>query len=129
MTTLTAPAWAPWTNYYDPAGQGPSVVSTVDGDGLNVKFWLDRLSLSLQGAPDAPLTGATALSGAVAVDVPESFDMLGFLLVANGHLDKTPGGQGPGDLLHRARHPIPAVATHRSGRRGPGPGIRVRLPS
>ena len=93
MTTLTAPAWAPWTNYYDPAGQGPSVVSTVDGDGLNVKFWLDRLSLSLQGAPDAPLTGATALSGAVAVDVPESFDMLGFLLVANGHLDKTPGGQ------------------------------------
>lgn len=93
MTTLTAPAWAPWTSYYDPAGQGPNMVSTVDGDGLNVKFLLDRLTVSVQGSPDAPFTGAIALSGAVAVDLPEAFNLLGFLLVANGHIEKTPASQ------------------------------------
>src|ERR1700728_2604286 len=93
MTTLTAPAWAPWTSYYDPAGQGPNIGSDVDGDGLNMKFWPDRLSVSVDGNADAPFTGATALSGAVTVDLPETFPMLGVLLIANGHIEKTSGSQ------------------------------------
>lgn len=93
MTTLTAPAWAPWTSYYDAAGQGPDIVSHVDGDGLNIKFLLNGLTVSLDGSADTPFTGATALSGAVAVDLPETFDMLGFLLIANGHFEKTSGSQ------------------------------------
>jgi hypothetical protein len=93
MTTLTAPAWAPWTSYYDPAGQGPNIVTHVADDGLNMKFLLDRLAVSMDGSADSPFTGATALSGAVAVDLPETFDLLGFVLIANGHLEKTPGSQ------------------------------------
>jgi hypothetical protein len=114
MTTVTAPAWAPWTSYYDSTGQGPAMVTSVAADGLNVRFGLDRFILSLQGGQDAPFAGAAVLSGALSVDVPPDFDLVGFLLLANGALDKTPGR---GDLLDRARHAIPAVAArHHRGR-------------
>jgi len=93
MTTVSAPAWAPWTSYYDSTGQGPHMVATVAGDGLNAQFLLDRLTLSLQGGQDAPFAGAAGLSGALSVDVPPDFNMAGFLLVVNGHLEKTPGSQ------------------------------------
>ena len=93
MTTVSAPTWTPWTSYYDSTGQGPAMVASVAGDGLNVQFLLDRFVLSLQGAPDAPFAGAAGLSGALSVDVPADFNMAGFLLVVNGHLEKTPAAE------------------------------------
>ena len=72
MTTVTAPAWAPWTTYYDSAGQAPNMLAHVAGDGLSVRFKLDRFQLSLQGDQDAPFAGAVGLSGALPVDVPPS---------------------------------------------------------
>ena len=42
-TTVTAPVWAPWTSYYDSAGQGPTMLTSVAGDGLHVQ--LDRKSV------------------------------------------------------------------------------------
>src|ERR1700691_3438050 len=93
MTTVSAPTWTPWTSYYDSTGQGPAMVASVAGDGLNVQFLLDRFVLSLQGAPDAPFAGAAGLSGALSLDVPPNFNLAGFLLVVNGHLEKTPASQ------------------------------------
>ncbi len=93
MTTVSAPAWAPWTSYYDSAGQGPGMVTNVAGDGLSVQFMLDRLTLSLQGGQDAPFAGAAGLSGALSVDVPPEFNMVGFLLLVNGHLERPPGAR------------------------------------
>jgi hypothetical protein len=93
MTTVSAPAWAPWTSYYDSAGQAPGMVTNVAGDNLSVQFVLDRLTLSLQGGQDAPFAGAAGLSGALSVNVPTDFNMLGFLLVVNGHLEKTAKSQ------------------------------------
>ena len=93
MTTVSAPAWAPWTSYYDSAGQAPGMVTNVAGDNLSVQFMLDRLTLSLQGGQDAPFAGAAGLSGALSVNVPTDFSMLGFLLVVNGHLEKTAKSQ------------------------------------
>ena len=54
---------------------------------------LDRLTLSLQGGQDAPFAGAAGLSGALSVNVPTDLNMLGFLLVVNGHLEKTAKSQ------------------------------------
>ncbi len=88
-TTVTAPVWTPWTSYYDSAGQGPAMVAHVAGDGLSVQFLLDRFTLSVQGDQDAPFAGAAGLSGALSVDVPPDFNLLGFLLVVNGHVEKT----------------------------------------
>jgi hypothetical protein len=93
MTTVSAPAWAPWTSYYDSAGQAPGMVTHVASDSLSVQFLLDRLTLSLQGGQDAPFAGAAGLSGALSVDVPPSFNMMGFLLLVNGHLEKTAASQ------------------------------------
>jgi len=93
MTTVSAPVWTPWTSYYDSAGQAPGMVTNVAGDNLSVQFMLDRLTLSLQGGQDAPFAGAAGLSGALSVDVPPALNMLGFLLVVNGHLEKTAGSQ------------------------------------
>jgi hypothetical protein len=93
MTTVTAPVWAPWTSYYDPAGQAPAMVASVAGDGLHVQFLLDRLVLSVQGGQDDPFAGAAGLSGALSVDVPPDVNLTGFLLVVNGHLEKTPASQ------------------------------------
>ena len=93
MTTVTAPAWAPWTSYCDSTGQGPAMVTSVAADGLNVRFGLDRFILSLQGGQDVPFAGAAGLSGALSVDVPPDLNMAGFLLVVNGHLEKTPASQ------------------------------------
>jgi len=93
MTTVTAPVWTPWTSYYDSAGQAPGMVANVAGDGLNVQYLLDRFTLSLQGSQDTPFAGAVGLSGALTVDVPPDFNMAGFLLLVNGHLEKTDGSQ------------------------------------
>ncbi len=93
MTTVTAPAWAPWTSYYDSVGQAPGMLAIVAGDGLNVQFKLDRFNLSLQGGQDAPFAGAVGLSGGLSVDVPPDFSLVGFLLLVNGHLEKTTGSQ------------------------------------
>ena len=93
MTTVSAPAWAPWTSYYDSAGQAPGMVTDVAGDNLSVQFMLDRLTLSVQGGQDAPFAGAAGLSGALSVNVSPDFSMLGFLLVVNGHLEKTAKSQ------------------------------------
>jgi len=65
------------------------MVASVADDGLNVQFLLDRFTLSLQGAPDAPFDDAAGLS----VDVSPDFNLAGFLLVVNGHLEKTPGAR------------------------------------
>jgi hypothetical protein len=92
-TTVTAPVWAPWTSYYDPAGQGPTMLTRVAADGRNVQFQLDRLILSVQGGQDDPFAGAAGLSGALSVDVPPDANLAGFLLVVNGHLEKTPASQ------------------------------------
>jgi len=90
MTTPTVPVWAPWTTYYDPAGQGPTISSDVSPDGLVGSLGLDRLVLSLQGDDkDAPLAGATGLSGAVSVQVPTDFNLVGFLLVVRGFMART----------------------------------------
>ncbi|HEY2279069.1 MAG TPA: hypothetical protein VGI00_11985 [Streptosporangiaceae bacterium] len=89
ITTVSAPVWAPWTSYYDSAGQGPDMVTKVAGGGLSVQFLLDRFTLSVQGDQDAPFAGAAGLSGALSVDVPPDFNLLGFLLVVNGHVEKT----------------------------------------
>ena len=105
MTTVSAPAWAPWTSYYDSAGQAPGMVTNVAGDGLSVQFMLDRLTLSLQGGQDAPFAGAAGLSGALSVNVPTDFSMLGFLLVVNGHLEKTAKSQAVVTHHRLHRHP------------------------
>ena len=103
MTTVSAPAWAPWTSYYDSAGQAPGMVTNVAGDNLSVQFMLDRLTLSLQGGQYAPFAGAAGLSGALSVNVPPDFSM-----------------------LDRARHAIPVMAA-RHTLPEPGPGNRLRL--
>ena len=71
MTTVTAPAWAPWTSYYDSVGQAPGMLAIVAGDGLNVQFKLDRFNLSLQGGQDAPFAGAAGCPAACRWTCPQ----------------------------------------------------------
>jgi hypothetical protein len=132
MTTVTAPAWAPWTSYYDSTGQGPAMVTSVAADGLNVRFGLDRFSLSLQGGQDAPFAGAAVLSGALSVDVPPDFDLVGFLLLVNGALDKTPGSQAVvtcsiGHGTQSLQWPLAITGAGRSG--SPDNANRVQVTS
>lgn len=46
-----------------------------------------------KAARTPPFAGAAGLSGARPVDVPPDFYMVGFLLLVNGHLEKTAGSQ------------------------------------
>ena len=87
------PEWGPFTALYDSAGQAPNMVRTVAGDGLSVSFLLDRLTISLNTGEGAAFAGALGLSGTLSVSVPEGLNLLGFLLVVNGHVDKTDGSQ------------------------------------
>lgn len=56
MTTVTAPAWAPWTSYYDSAGQVPGMVTNVAGDGLIVQFMLVNGHLEKTAKSQAAVT-------------------------------------------------------------------------
>lgn len=87
------PEWGPLITFYDPAGQVPGMVRTVADDGLSISFLLDRMTVSMSGGAGGAFAGAVALSGALSVTVPEDLDLLGFLLVVNGHVDRTAGSQ------------------------------------
>jgi hypothetical protein len=91
MTTPAAPVWAPWTSFYDPTGQGPKLIPQVAADGHAVSFELNGFVLSLPGqqdtAQDAVLVGATALSGALSVELPAEYNLAAFLLVVRGNLE------------------------------------------
>jgi hypothetical protein len=86
--------WGSWTTYYDSAGQVPSMSRSIADDGLSVQFNMDRLLVSLQGDSDAPFAGTVGLSGELSVNVQEEFDLMGFLLVVRGDIEKTDGSQG-----------------------------------
>jgi len=92
MTALI-PDWGPLITFYDPTGQVPEMARTVSDDGMSIAFTLDRMTIGLNGDESDPFAGAVALSGALSVALPEDLNMLGFLLVVNGHLDRTPGSQ------------------------------------
>ncbi|HEX4254673.1 MAG TPA: hypothetical protein VH089_06280 [Streptosporangiaceae bacterium] len=90
MTTPAAPVWAPWTSFYDPTGQGPNLTPQLAADGHAVSFELNDFLLSLPGqgtGEDAVLVAATALSGALSVGLPASYNLAGFLLVVRGNLE------------------------------------------
>jgi hypothetical protein len=89
--TTDGPAWGAWTTHYDPVGQAPSMTRFDDESGLIVSLGMDRLELDLRSGQDEPFTGAIGLSGALAVGVPDEFPLLGFLLIVNGQITKTPG--------------------------------------
>jgi hypothetical protein len=91
MMTTDGPAWGAWTTHYDPVGQAPSMTRFDDESGLIVSLGMDRLELDLRSGQDEPFTGAIGLSGALAVGVPDEFPLLGFLLIVNGQITKTPG--------------------------------------
>jgi hypothetical protein len=86
-----APAWGDWTTHYDPVGQASTMTRFDDESGLIVSFGMDRLELDLGSGQDAPFAGAVGLSGALAVRIPDEFPLLGFLLIVNGQITKTPG--------------------------------------
>ncbi len=88
-TTVSTPVWAPWTTYYDPAGQASVMFAGLAADGLSVAYQLNNFTLSLQGGPDVPLASATALSGVLSVDLPTTVNLAGFLLAINGTAWKT----------------------------------------
>jgi len=87
------PEWGPLITFYDPAGQVPAMVRSVADDGLSITFLFDRMTIGLDGGQDAAFAGAVALSGALSLNMPEDLNLLGFLLVANGHLERTAGSQ------------------------------------
>jgi hypothetical protein len=89
--TTDGPAWGAWTTHYDPVGQAPSMTRFDDESGLIVSLGMDRLELDLRSGRDEPFTGAIGLSGALAVRVPDEFPLLGFLLIVNGQVTRTPG--------------------------------------
>jgi hypothetical protein len=62
-------------------------------DGLSVTFTMDRLVLSLLGGEGAPFAGAVGLAGALSVSVPEALRLVGFVLVVQGHLERSAGSQ------------------------------------
>jgi hypothetical protein len=86
-----APAWGAWTTHYDSVGQAPSMTRFDDETGLIVNFGMNRLELDLGSGQDEPFAGAIGLSGALAVSIPDEFPLLGFLLIVNGQITKTPG--------------------------------------
>ncbi len=90
---MDIPTWGQWTSHYDPANQAASMVDSVADDGLSVNFTLDRLTLLLQGAQDSPFAAALGMAGQLTVSLPETLDLIGFLLVLNGHVERTPGSQ------------------------------------
>jgi len=89
MTTVITPAWAPWTTYYDPSGQGPGMTASTARDGLNITYQLDPLALNLERGQVPHLAAATGLSGAVSVDLPPKFNLVAFRLVVTGYIFKT----------------------------------------
>jgi hypothetical protein len=91
MMATDGPAWGAWTTHYDSVGQAPSMTRFDDESGLIVNFGMDRLELELGAGQDEPFTGAIGLSGALAVSIPDEFPLLGFLLIVNGQITKTPG--------------------------------------
>jgi hypothetical protein len=123
MTTVITPVWAPWTTYCDPASQGPSLSPSVSVGGDVAAFGLNDFILSLVGGQDVPLAGATALSGAVSVDVPSDYNLEGFLLVVRGVIDATARTEAVvscsiGHSTHFLQWPPPANAEpDRSGSR------------
>jgi len=86
-----APSWGAWTTQYDSVGQAPTMTRFDDETGLIVAFTMDRLELDLAAGQDAPFAGAVGLSGQLAVNIPDEFPLLGFLLVVNGQITRTPG--------------------------------------
>lgn len=120
--TAGTPEWGPLTALYDSAGQAPTIVATVADDGLSVGFLPDRLTISLDSGPEVPFAGAVGLSGTLSISVPEELNLLGFLLVVSGHIDKTDGSQALltcaiGHGTHSIEWPLVSMA----GARDPDP--------
>ena len=69
------------------------MTQSVAEDGLSVNFTLDRLTMLLQGDQDSPFAAALGMAGQLTVSLPEELDIIGFLLVVNGHVERTPGSQ------------------------------------
>jgi hypothetical protein len=113
--TQGIPEWGPVTAFYDSAGQQPSIVCTVAADGLSVIFLLDRLNITLNSGADQPFGGAVGLAGTLSVNVPEALKLVGFVLVVNGHIDKTDGAQATltcsfGHGTHALQWPLSSIA-------------------
>jgi len=62
-----------------------------DESGLIVNFGMDRLELDLRSGQNEPFAGAIGLSGALDMSIPDEYPLLGFLLIVNGQITKTPG--------------------------------------
>jgi hypothetical protein len=88
-----APAWGSWTTFYDSVGQAPAMTRADSEDGLVVAFGMDRLVLDLRADEEAPSAGAIGLSGGLSVTIPDQFLLVGFLLVVNGELSMSLGGE------------------------------------
>lgn len=112
--------WSAFAADYDPAGQTASMAQSVAEDGSSVNFTLDRLTMLLQGDQGSPFAAALGMGGQLAVSVPEELDLIGFLLVVNGHVERTPGSQAvvACSIGHGARSiewPLESIAGAPSG--------------
>jgi hypothetical protein len=90
MMTTDAPAWGQWTTFYDSAGQVPSMSRTDSGDGRVVEFTMDdHMLLNVGGDQDAPFARAVGLSGSLSVSIPDTYPLVGFLLIVRGTVMKS----------------------------------------
>jgi hypothetical protein len=122
MMTAGKPAWGPWTTFYDSVGQAPNMTREDSEDGLVVGFTMDRMFISLQGDQDAPFAGAIGLSGALSPSMPDEFPLLGFVLVVNGQLTRSLGGEAAASCsIGHATHSIEWPIADPAGSPSPGP--------
>ena len=88
--TADAPAWGQWTTFYDSTGQVPSMDRTDSGDGRVVSFTMDdHMVLDVGGDQDAPFARTMGLSGSLSVSMPDTYPLVGFLLIVGGAVMKS----------------------------------------
>jgi hypothetical protein len=83
------PEWGPLVLFDDTVGQEPTIARHVSDDGLVITFGTDRLAVNVDGGEDRGFARIAALSGAVSVTLPANLDLLGFLLVVVGSVERT----------------------------------------
>src|SRR5437773_8027241 len=83
------PEWGSLVTFDDTVGQEPTIARHVSDDGLVITFTTDRLAVKVDGGEDEGFARTAALSGAVPVTLPANVDLLGFLLVVGGSVERT----------------------------------------
>lgn len=88
--TPDAPTWGSWTTYYNSV-EGLKIDASVRDTDLQMHVILTGFTLTV--GQDAPLAGAVGLAGELSASVPETFDLMGFKLIANCFIDKFASGE------------------------------------